>query len=232
MSQHSSNWISLSDMMTCLMLIFMLIAVTAIQQVKKQEAESKQLVNDFEQTRSEIFSDLKSTFGEYKDEWGIEVTSDLVVKFNNPDLLFDTDSPTIKPEYKSILDKFIPLYLSIINNPKYLDKIKEIRIEGHTADPTQLNPTYMDMVALSQLRANSVLSYIRESASYNTLSERDRDRLTFWFSANGLGNGRALDSSGHYRFLSGGDVSPISRRVEFRIVTNSDELINKISNQK
>lgn len=213
------------------MLIFMLIAVITISEVKQKEAENNKLVTDFQQTRLEIYKELDQTFGSHKDEWGIEVTNDLVVKFNNPDLLFDTDTATIKPEYSAILDQFIPLYLTIVNNPKYVDKIKEIRIEGHTADPTEQNPTYMSMVELSQTRANAVLEHIRDSKTFESLPEQDKNRLTFWFSANGLGNGRALDSGGEYRFKSNETVSPISRRVEFRIVTNSDELVNEISNQ-
>lgn len=228
-SHQASTWISLSDMMTSLMLIFMLIAIITISEVKRQETENNRLVTEFRQTQLELHKELKQTFDPYKDEWGIEVTDDLVVKFNNPDLLFDTDTSTIKPEFSTILDEFIPRYLQIVNSSRYANKIKEIRIEGHTADETEKNPTYMSLVELSQARADAVLAYIRDSRAFTSLPNMDKEKLMFWFSANGLGNGRALDANGNYRFISNKSISPISRRVEFRIVTNSEELVREIS---
>lgn len=232
-SRQTSNWISLSDMMTGLMLVFMLIAVLTISQVVAKENERQELLTKFDVSKEEIYNDLENAFGKKKNDWGVEVTRDLVVKFNNPDLLFDIDGSALKPEYITILDEFIPTYLNIVNNPKYADKIKEIRIEGHTADYTDIHPNYMSTVSLSQDRANSVLAHLRDSFTFQSLQKKDQDQLTFWFSANGLGNGRTLDRDGQFSYETSGVVSPLSRRVEFRIVTNSDELIDEIiSKQK
>lgn len=231
-SRQTSNWISLSDMMTGLMLIFLLIAILTISQVVAEQEQRQELLDEFDVSQAEIYQELENTFGRKSDEWGIEVTRDLVVKFNNPDLLFDTDAATLKPEYKTILDEFTPLYFGIVNKSKYADKIKEIRIEGHTADYTDAHPTYMSTVELSQARANSVLAYMRDTNAFTGLPQESQDKLTFWLSANGLGNGRALDSNGEYVFESSNGASPKSRRVEFRIVTNSDELIQQIINNE
>jgi outer membrane protein OmpA-like peptidoglycan-associated protein len=231
-SRQTSNWISLSDMMTGLMLIFMLIAILSISQVVAEQEQRQELLDEFDVSQAEIYQELENTFGRKSDEWGIEITRDLVVKFNNPDLLFDTDTATLKPEYMTILDEFTPLYLEIVNRPQYASKIKEIRIEGHTADFTDTFPTYMSTVELSQARANSVLAYMRNTSAFTSLPQESQNKLTFWFSANGLGNGRALDSSGQYIFESAGIASSESRRVEFRIVTNSDELIQQIINNE
>lgn len=231
-SRQTSNWISLSDMMTGLMLIFMLIAILTISQVVAEQEQRQELLDEFDVSQAEIYQELENTFGRKSDEWGIEITRDLVIKFNNPDLLFDTDAATLKPEYKAILDEFTPLYLSIVNKPQYADKIKEIRIEGHTADYTDTHPTYMSTVELSQARANSVLAYMRDTGAFTGLTPESKDKLTFWLSANGLGNGRALDSNGEYVYESANGASPKSRRVEFRIVTNSDELVQQIINNE
>ncbi|MFT7591756.1 MAG: outer membrane protein OmpA-like peptidoglycan-associated protein [bacterium] len=231
-SRQTSNWISLSDMMTGLMLIFLLIAILTISQVVTEQEQRQELLDEFDTSQAEIYQELENTFGKKSEDWGIEVTRDLVVKFNNPDLLFDSDSANLKPEYKAILDEFTPLYVGIINKEKYADKITEIRIEGHTADYTERYPTYMSTVELSQARANSVLSYMRETIVFTNLTAPSQEKLTFWFSANGLGNGRALDDSSEYVHKSENQISPISRRVEFRIVTNSDELIQQIINNE
>lgn len=232
-SRQTSNWISLSDMMTGLMLIFLLIAVLTISQVVAQENERQQMITEYDLSKEEIYSDLEEAFGGKKDEWGIEIARDLSIKFQNPDLLFDTDDSNLKDNYKQILDDFIPRYLAIVNKDEYKDRIREVRIEGHTAEVSPAHPTYMSTISLSQNRANSVLAYMLENQYYLSLGESDKAKLLFWFTANGLGKGRTLDSSGEYTFESGQTISQNSRRVEFRIVTTSEELIEEIiSKQK
>ncbi len=232
-SRQTSNWISLSDMMTGLMLIFLLIAVLTISQVVAQENERQQMITEYDLSKEEIYSDLEEAFGGKKDEWGIEIARDLSIKFQNPDLLFDTDDSNLKDNYKQILDDFIPKYLAIVNKEEYKNRIREVRIEGHTAEVSPAHPTYMSTIALSQNRANSVLAYTLENEYFLSLSEQDKNKLLFWFTANGLGKGRTLDANGEYTFESGQSISPTSRRVEFRIVTTSEELIEEIiSKQK
>lgn len=232
-SRQTSNWISLSDMMTGLMLIFLLIAVLTISQVVTQEKDRQQMIIEYDLSKEEIYSDLEEAFGGKKDEWGIEIARDLSIKFQNPDLLFDTDDSNLKDNYKQILDDFIPKYLAIVNKEEYKNRIREVRIEGHTAEVSPAHPTYMSTIALSQNRASSVLAYTLENEYFLSLSERDKNKLLFWFTANGLGKGRTLDTNGEYTFESGESISPTSRRVEFRIVTTSEELIEEmISKQK
>jgi outer membrane protein OmpA-like peptidoglycan-associated protein len=232
-SRQTSNWISLSDMMTGLMLIFLLIAVLTISQVVAQEKERQQMITEYDLSKEEIYSDLEKAFGGKKDDWGIEIARDLSIKFQNPDLLFDSDDSNLKDNYKQILEDFIPRYLAIVNKEEYKDRIREVRIEGHTAEVSPAHPTYMSTISLSQNRANSVLAFMLENPYYLSLGESDKAKLLFWFTANGLGKGRTLDFTGEYTFKSGQTISQNSRRVEFRIVTTSEELIEEIiSKQK
>jgi len=73
---------------------------------------------------------------------------------------------------------------------------------------------------------------ILDSRYYNSLNSDVKNRIKFWFTANGLGNGRTLDSDGEFTFYSDKDISTNSRRVEFRIITTSDELIEEIINKQ
>ncbi|MEX1087338.1 MAG: hypothetical protein WEC58_02320, partial [Candidatus Paceibacterota bacterium] len=155
-SRQVTNWISLSDMMTGLMLVFLLIAVLSIAQVVAKEEERQELLNEYDLSKEEIYNDLEDTFGDKKEEWGIEISRDLSIKFQNPDVLFGYLSSDISSEFETILEEFIPSYLKIINKEKYQDKIKEVRVEGHTADWND----YMFTVKLSQERANAVLRTI------------------------------------------------------------------------
>jgi len=223
-TRQTSNWVSLSDMMTGLMLVFLLISILTISHVVQRESERNVLLKDFENTKVEIYDELESKFGDKRDKWGIEIAKDLSIKFENPKVSFGYLSANITPEFKKILNEFIPLYIDIINNPKYIDKIKEVRIEGHTAAWND----YFYTIDLSQKRSDAVLAYILGSKKFGELEEGDRDKIKFWLTSNGLGEGRTVDSNGEFTFDSGGDVDKKSRRVEFRIVTTSDELIDQI----
>jgi outer membrane protein OmpA-like peptidoglycan-associated protein len=196
-ARQTSNWVSLSDMMTGLMLIFMLIAVLTISQVVEREKEKNELLSEFENTRMELYSELEEAFGKKEREWGVKVSEDLSIIFDNPDVLFGYLSADITPKFREILNEFIPKYLTIINRYKYADKIKEVRIEGHTGEWYD----YLFTIELSQKRANAVLSHILRDDYFRALPERNREKIKFWFTANGMGNGRMLDDSGEYVFF-------------------------------
>jgi len=153
---------------------------------------------------------------------------DLTIVFNNPKALFKQDSSVITNDYKNILDEFIPIYIGIINKEKYKNSIKEVIIGGHTANKSNKYSTYIDTIELSQDRAREILKYIMTNSSYDKINDLDKDKLKFWFTANGYGLGRAVDSSGDFVHKTNKDISPKSRRVEFRIVTNSEQIIDEI----
>ncbi len=211
-------------MMTGLMLVFLLIAIITISQVSERESKRTELITEFENTRLEIYEELEKSFGDKRSEWGIEISEDLTIKFENPDVLFGYLSSNITPSFREILNEFIPSYLDIVNSDKYSEKIKEVRIEGHTADWSD----YLFTIKLSQERSNAVLAYIFSSDYFSSLPSENKEKIKFWFTSNGLGNGRTLDSEGEFTFESKGDVDVKSRRVEFRIVTNSQELVEQI----
>ena len=227
MSVHNasaSNWVSLSDMMTGLMLVFLLISILTISQVVQREQERTELLDEYKTTKADIYNELKDTFEVKETVWGIEISKDLSVKFENPEVLFAYRSAELTPDFVTILDEFIPMYLEIINKPKYADTIKEVRIEGHTADWDD----YMYTITLSQDRSNTVLGYILDSKDFYSLSLNNQEKVKFWLVAAGLGKGRTLDNNGAYTFYTKNKISANSRRVEFRIITRSDELIEEI----
>jgi outer membrane protein OmpA-like peptidoglycan-associated protein len=113
---------------------------------------------------------------------------------------------------------------------KYTDKIAEIRIEGHTdtkpigltADP------YIDNMKLSQDRARNVLAFLRIQNCFINLQPTEKQSLQYWLTANGLSYGRAVDK--HYKISYDSKQlidNEKSRRVEFRIVTTSETIINE-----
>jgi hypothetical protein len=93
----------------------------------------------------------------------------------------------------------------------------------------------MKNVHLSQERTANVLDYIlfRGTETYDNLPSNNQDLVRYWFTANGFSFGRTLDEKGEFTIISNEEEDKeLSRRVEFRIVTKTEELIKRIIEQK
>jgi len=227
-----SNWISFSDIMTGLMVIFMFIAISYIVEVQKKQKERDIIFEEFKATKEQLYAELEKAFKDDFKEWKVELDKDLSIKFTNPEVLFASGQADIRPYFSKILDEFLPRYFSILMQDKYKDKIAEIRIEGHTdtyaAFQYDKDP-YIGNIILSQLRSAQVLKYFRSMKYYKDLSQENEQRLQFWITANGLSYGRTLDSDKQLTALSGKPTNnDFSRRVEFRIITTSETLVDRV----
>ncbi|MBR2155165.1 MAG: OmpA family protein [Bacteroidaceae bacterium] len=216
---------SVSDLMTGLMVIFLFVAIAYMIQVN----ENQTVLVDYVETKNHLHDKLVKEFEGDTAKWQMAVGKDLSMKFNNPQVLFATGSYQITPTFCKILDQFIPRYLDILLNDSLSNRIQEIRIEGHTDDvpAPQFDPDpFMANVKLSQLRSYSVLEYIKNRPFYQKYSDTQRRKLEFWFTANGLSYGKSVDSNGEYTAVSGKLINrDKSRRVEFRIVTSGEEVL-------
>lgn len=227
-----NSWISFSDIMTGLMVIFMFIAIAYILEVQKKQAERDELFEEFKATKEELYQELDSIFRDNFAKWQVELDKDLSIKFTNPEVLFASGKTEIRPYFQEILSSFLPKYFDILLQDKYRDKISEIRIEGHTdavPAPNYDRDPYIGNIILSQLRSAQVLKYFREMDYYKNLTSEEEQNLQFWLTANGLSFGRTLDENKELTLISGKPANNnYSRRVEFRIVTTSDKLVDKV----
>lgn len=229
---NESNWISFSDIMTGLMVIFMFIAISYIVEVQKKQKERDVIFEEFKATKEQLYSELENTFKDDFKEWQVELDKDLSIKFTNPEVLFESGQTDIRPYFSKILDDFLPRYFDILLQEKYTDKIAEIRIEGHT-DTVPVyrydRDPYIGNIILSQLRSAQVLKYFRDMVYYQNLNIKTEQKLQFWLTANGLSYGRTLDDNKELTVLSGKPANNnFSRRVEFRIITTSESLVDKV----
>tara|TARA_Y100000591_G_scaffold315679_1_gene323541 strand:- start:633 stop:1370 length:738 start_codon:yes stop_codon:yes gene_type:complete len=229
---NESNWRSFSDIMTGLMVIFMFIAISYINEVQKKQQQRDIIFEEFKATKEELFSELENAFKDDFNEWEVELDKDLSIKFTNPEVLFESGQTSIRPYFSTILNDFLPRYFDILLQDKYEDKIIEVRIEGHTdAVPAPLfdRDPYIGNIKLSQQRSANVLKYFRLMDYYQNLNSSKEQRLQFWLTANGLSYGRTLDENKELTAISGKSVNnSYSRRVEFRIITSSENLVDKV----
>lgn len=229
-TKKDSYWIPLADLMTVLMVIFLFMAISYMVVVKKKQDSQNKIFEEYEKTKMGLFHELDSTFRKDAERWNLKLDRDLSIKFTNPQVLFSEGSSDIKPEFKIILAEFLPKYIGVVMQDKYKDKISEIRIEGHT-NMKPINKTldaYIDNMELSQNRARNVLAHLRTQDCFTTMGVTGKARLQYWLTANGLSFGRTVDKNDSLSFFTNQPIdNDKSRRVEFRIVTTSEEIINQ-----
>lgn len=233
-SKKDSHWIPLADLMTVLMVIFLFMAISYMVVIKKKQNDQNKIFKEYEETKIGLYQDLDSTFRNDFKRWNLKLDRDLSIKFTNPQVLFAEGSSDISPYFQSVLSEFLPKYLSVVMQDKYKKKIAEIRIEGHT-NTKPINRTadpYIDNMELSQNRARNVLAYLRTQDCFTTLDNDKKEMLQYWITANGLSFGRTVDAIDNLSIFSKQQIdNDKSRRVEFRIVTTSDEIINQAINK-
>ena len=67
---------------------------------------------------------------------------------------------------------------------------------------------------------------------FQQYTKEQKELLEFWFTANGLSYGKSLDSNGKYTYKTKNEIDPTaSRRVEFRIVTSGEEVLENFVNK-
>lgn len=218
-------WMSVSDLMTGLMVIFLFIAISYIRKVQ----ENQTILTDYVETKTQLHDKLLESFENDTARWQMTIGKDLSMRFNNPQVLFASGKADLTPQFKEILDEFLPKYFDILLHDSLRSNIIEIRIEGHTDTvpaPQFDKDPYIANVILSQQRSLSVLRYYRSMPIFETYTEEEKRLLEFWFTANGLSYGKSVDQNGNYTI---GSKLPIdkdrSRRVEFRIVTSGEEVL-------
>ena len=235
--KSSTEWISISDMMTGLMMIFLFISVIYLEQSLKNVDSIKEGLEEYKRNKDLIYKSLYKEFHKDLKKWNADLIKDsLIVRFLSPQIMFNPGEITIKPEFKKILSDFCPRYLSLLyrldlkNQAKQLSQkpensnkhsiheskaIDEIRIEGHTSSEwIGLPPSeaYFKNMELSQGRTRSVLQYC-------VRIEKPNSEIRKWavkhLTANGLSSSRPICCEDTIRCRTK------NRRVDFRIQIKS-----------
>lgn len=219
---REEHWIPLSDLMTGLMMMFMLIAVVFMVKVEAESKQVKDVAVVYETMRNQLHADLLREFEADLPRWGAELTPDLTLRFKEPEVLFDIGKDSLKPKFRAILDNFFPRYVQILSGDKYRESIDEIRIEGHTSsvwnNQTSEDDAYFLNMDLSQARTRMALRYVLSLPAVAYQKSWLRSHMT----ANGLSSSKLVFAS------DGSESKAASQRVEFRVRTNADERIEQI----
>ena len=223
------HWISISDMMAGLMVIFLFIAISYMLHVRADKEKIEQIAVTYEELQSDLYADLEEEFKNDLDKWNAVLTKQtLSIRFKEPEVLFAQGAAEVRLPFKQILDDFFPRYIQILRRPKYINDIAEIRIEGHTSSEWQVGTSpevaYIHNMELSQGRTRSVLEYVLQIPSVRR-NQEIQDWLTRYLTANGLSSSKLI------AYPEGRENREESRRVEFRVRTNAEKRIVEIIKQ-
>ena len=229
----NSEWMSISDMMSGLMLVFLFISISFMIQVQSDKDKMKDIAQSYKDTKVNLNEDLHSEFLEDMKKWDASITKDNTIVFHSPEVLFEVNKSAISEGFKAILDDFFPRYLKILISKKYKDNIQDMKVEGHTSNDwissISKEKIYLKNMQLSQKRAYIVLSYCYSLD--NDFVKQNRIWLEKYFRANGMAFAKLK-----YKDINSTIVDQkSSRRVEFSVQMKTEDKIYevlKINNER
>lgn len=129
-------------------------------------------------------------------------------------VFFDVGKSELKAEGQRMLDRFLPVYLSVLMDNENSSSISEIIIEGHT----DTDGSYMSNLKLSQERALSVMEYVLGD-DFKGITGGMKRRLRQIATANGRSYSNPV-------YAADGSVDKTaSRRVEFKFRLQDEQMI-------
>ena len=228
----NSVWLSNSDLMAGLMIIFLFISIGFIREKAPEVVGSQDYVLNYlsftDSKENEIDEKLEEEFtDEEKKEWQLEIIpEENLIRFNAPDVMFSQSNYKLNDRFKTIINSFFPRYVKVLS--KFGSLVSEIRIEGHTSSEwkdVSEDKAYIKNMVLSQERTISVLNESLNSLVKFKLSEKETKWAFDKVSASGLSSRSIIKN------FDGSEDSVKSRRVEFRYVLNETEKLKFIKSK-
>lgn len=147
---ETGTWLSIGDIMSALLMIFALILIVTLLQLKET-------VEKMQSTRIVIIQSLQKTLSETGINAEIDPTTGDISILDS--VLFDPGESRLKPVGKSFLRKFVPVYSEVIfSDSSVEEQIQYVVVEGHTSSLGRWDYN----MALSLDRAQSVTQHISE----------------------------------------------------------------------
>jgi len=189
-------WISYSDLMTSLMVLFLVVMMTALLSVTAGVQRSQA----GEQRRNVLIRSCMAEVEQYtRSIAGVRV-SGYSVDFGSL-AHFQNNSSILSEEQERFLRRFVPRVLTVARTPDCAAFLKHVVVEGFASQ----SGSYLHNLELSTRRSEAVLcALLRPSAEY-ALSRDDRELIQDLFLIGG------------YSFNSSKHNEDDSRRIELRL---------------
>ena len=96
--KRDDHWMSISDIMSGLMIVFMFIAIAFMMQVQNEQRQKNEMIRNYFDIKQKIYSSLYEEFKDDLPKWNAELDEKtLTVRFKEPDVLFGVGSDFLTP---------------------------------------------------------------------------------------------------------------------------------------
>jgi outer membrane protein OmpA-like peptidoglycan-associated protein len=198
-------WISFSDLMTALMVLFlvaMAVALTAVtqefEQLKKKDADRDTSIEDRNKAIEACIEDVKSII-ENPEFKGVRLDGNAIVFGTLTEFQFKSHDLSLSQKF--FVRRFIPRVLEMARRPSCEAWLKRIVVEGFASQ----EGSYLYNLNLSFLRSQRILCLLLDPNAPNALSTEDRKQI------------RRLFLAGGSSFNSAKSNPEETRRVELRL---------------
>ena len=191
-------WISFADLMTAMMVLFLVVMGVALLAVTKNVTEREK---QEEQHRQDIELILERFTEAAKRYEGIKIDKERRVIDFGDRARFAFGKSNLSVDQESVLRQFVPEILTLANDELGKRVLKRIVVEGYT----DKKGSYLSNLNLSLQRSQRVLCTMFTSSGVNLLSIAQKEDV------------RSLFLVGGYSFNAAKDSDEESRRVEMRI---------------
>ena len=207
------------------------------ERLRKEELESEiESINAIVQKAiyDDVYESLQNEFSGELDRWEADIIAEnLTFRFNDLGVKFGVGESEISPSFENILQDFFPRYVQVLKEFPFSQQIEELRIEGQAssnwAAAENKIEAYINNINLSQRRAANILDYCLSLSE----SQKHFDWLDTRIIASGMSSSQPIKEEievNEKKVFKEDKVR--SRRVDFRIITSTDEIIKNILEMK
>ena len=212
--EENPYWMSFSDMMSALLVIFILAAVILILQLMEKQKAFDQQVSQLEKAEQVRNDMLQEAVAELRKR-GIKVEvseNHTVLRIPNELLGFDTGAYEVLPRYQATAQEIGEVINAVISKDDRVQYLDTVFVEGHTDNRPYNNAQIKGNWGLSTFRAISLWQFwsseLPEAARLNRLNNQDGDPL---FSVSGYGETRPVNDQ-----QSSEEDYRLNRRIDIR----------------
>lgn len=225
--EKESFWVSYTDLMSALLVIFALVLMVTIFNTQSAYDEKEAAIIEKEATinktnemiaevvgvKSQIIQELIAAFKD--SDLALEVDPQTgAIRFSGG-VFFETNSSQVSDDGRKYLQQFIPQYIKILLSNRFREEISQIIVEGHT----DTAGGYLYNLKLSQDRA---LSVVQEVFLPSFPDFQYKEELKSVITANGRSFSIPI-------LKVNGTIDPNkSRRVEFKFRLKDDQMIDQL----
>lgn len=172
-------WISFSDLMTALMVLFLVAMAVALMAITEEQNEIKVKIDKRNETIKTCLAEVEgiTNMPEFK---GITVRKNSIdfgtlVQFKDKEHTFE------KPADEKLIRQFVPEVLKVARAQNCKEWLKRVVVEGFASRTGD----YLYNLNLSYLRSQRVLCALLNTQSSDSLSESDRKQIQTLFLVGG-----------------------------------------------